>query len=113
MTLPTVCRSRIDTAAYESFEVNGAPCGELHALRTTSSGTGALFTGLWRHPVGQLDYVFPADETFHMLEGRVLIALLNGPTVELVPGDIVSFTKGDVSTWTILEPMKKFFVISG
>ena len=113
MTAPTVARSHIETEAYETFEVNGTPCGELHALRTTSSGTGALFAGLWRHPAGQLDYVFPADETFHMLEGRVRIELRDGPTVELVPGDIVSFAKGDVSTWTILEPMKKFFVISG
>ncbi|HBH50907.1 MAG TPA: hypothetical protein DDY91_03340 [Planctomycetaceae bacterium] len=66
MTAPTVARSHIETEAYEPFEVNGTPCGELHALRTTSSGTGALFAGLWRHPAGQLDYVFPADETFHM-----------------------------------------------
>jgi uncharacterized cupin superfamily protein len=29
------------------------------------------------------------------------------------PGDIVSFAKGQRSTWTILSPLKKFFVISG
>ena len=108
-----VSRTHVDATTYEPFLVNGVPFGEVHWLRTTSSGGGTLFTGLWRHPAGQFEYVFPADETFHLLEGRLRIALAGGPTLELVPGDVVSFPQGEASTWTILEPMKKFFVISG
>ena len=48
-----------------------------------------------------------------MLEGNVRIAIQGGAAVELKPGDVVSFTKGQASTWTITVPMKKFFVISG
>ncbi|MFM8218464.1 MAG: cupin domain-containing protein, partial [Planctomycetaceae bacterium] len=36
-----------------------------------------------------------------------------GDAVELRPGDLASFPRGALSTWTILEPLKKFFVISG
>ena len=35
------------------------------------------------------------------------------PELMYMPGDVVSFPQGEASTWTILEPMKKFFVISG
>ena len=56
-----VSRSRVDATPFEPFLVNGAPFGEVHWLRTTSSSGGTLFTGLWRHPAGQFDYTFPAD----------------------------------------------------
>lgn len=105
--------TNVSTQAYEPFLVEGQNFGEVHWLRTTSGGDGQLFAGLWKHGVGTFDYVFPGDETFHVLEGNVHIAVQSGPTVDLKPGDVVSFTKGQASTWTITSPMKKFFVISG
>jgi uncharacterized cupin superfamily protein len=48
-----------------------------------------------------------------VLEGRVRIRLGGATEVELQPGDLASFAKGTPSTWTIVEPLKKFFVISG
>jgi len=105
--------THIATQVYEPFLVDGQPFGEVHWLRTTSGGEGQLFAGLWKHGNGTFDYVFPGDETFHVLEGRVRIAIRGGDAVELSTGDIVSFTKGQASTWTITAPMKKFFVISG
>ncbi|MDA1229451.1 MAG: cupin domain-containing protein [Planctomycetota bacterium] len=105
--------SNAATQQYEPFISAGQPFGEVHWLRTTSGGAGQLYAGLWRHGCATFDYVFPGDETFHVLEGQLSIAIAGGPTVELGPGDIVSFTKGQASTWTIKSPMKKFFVISG
>lgn len=105
--------TNVSTEAYEPFLVEGKNFGEVHWLRTTSGGDGQLFAGLWKHGVGTFDYVFPGDETFHVLEGNVRIAVQGGPAVDLKPGDVVSFTKGQASTWTITVPMKKFFVISG
>jgi uncharacterized cupin superfamily protein len=105
--------SNIATQNYEPFISAGQPFGEVHWLRTESGGAGCLFTGLWKHGCATFDYVFPGDETFHLLEGQVSIAIAGCETVELRPGDIVSFAKGQSSTWTITQPMKKFFVISG
>lgn len=105
--------SNVSTQAYEPFQPAGQPFGEVHWLRTESSGEGQLLTGLWKHGCATFDYVFPADETFHLLEGNVTIALAGGETLQLSPGDIASFAKGQASTWTITAPMKKFFVISG
>ena len=115
-TVPTsdsVPVTNVATSLWEPFLVEGRPFGHVHWLRTTSAGAGQLFTGLWRHPAGAFDYQFPGDETFHMLEGRVRITLDDGAVVELCAGDVVSFPKGAKSHWSILEPMKKFFVISG
>ena len=105
--------TNIETTAWEPFLVNGQPFGDVHWLGETGGGDGQLFAGLWRHPVGEFDYQFPGDETFHMLAGRVRIAVEGAAMVELKPGDIVSFPKGAKSHWSILEPMQKFFVISG
>lgn len=105
--------TNIETTEWEPFLVNGQPFGEVHWLRTTAAGEGQLYAGLWRHPAGAFDYRFPGDETFHVVEGHVRIALDDGATVELRAGDLVSFPKGANSRWSILEPMKKFFVISG
>ncbi|MFO0424944.1 MAG: cupin domain-containing protein, partial [Planctomyces sp.] len=68
-----------------------------------------LFAGLWKHEAATFRYVFPGDETFHLLEGRVRIEVDGMPSVELQPGDIVSFPKGSSSTWTIHEEMTKFY----
>lgn len=104
--------SNVTTQQYEPFISAGQPFGEVHWLRTKSGGEGQLFAGLWKHDCATFEYVFPGDETFQVLEGKVSIAV-DGETVELGPGDIVSFAKGQSSTWTIKSALKKFFVISG
>lgn len=105
--------SSITTEQFEPFVSGGQAFGEVHWLRNTSGGEGMLLTGLWKHPPATFDYVFPGDETFHVLEGSVKIQVEPGQSIELHPGDIVSFSKGQSSTWTIRTPFKKFFVISG
>ena len=105
--------SRVDVQNYEPFIVEGKPFGEVHWLRQGSSGAGLLLTGLWTHEPATFPYTFPADETFHLLEGKVCIKVDGLEPINMVPGDIVSFRKGQVSTWTISEHLKKFFVISG
>jgi uncharacterized cupin superfamily protein len=105
--------SRVDVQTFEPFVVEGQQFGDVHWLRKDSSGSGMLLTGLWEHGPATFEYVFPADETFHLLEGRVRIEVEGLAPLELTPGDIVSFRKGQASTWTIEERIRKFFVISG
>lgn len=105
--------SNVSTQEYEPFMVENQQVGEIHWLRTASGGDGVLYTGLWRCEPSTFPYVFEGDETFHVLEGEVRVELKGGGTVDLKPGDVASFTKGQESTWTIKSPFKKFFVISG
>lgn len=111
-TVDRVPVSTVSTQQFEPFVTAGQVFGEVHWLRQTSGGDGMLLTGLWKHDCATFDYVFPGDETFQVLEGNVRIRV-GDQNLDLGPGDIVSFTKGQASNWTIKSPLKKFFVISG
>ena len=105
--------SNVGATEYEPFIHEGERFGDVHWLRVGSGGDGVLYAGLWTHEPAEFPYVFPGDETFHVLEGEVTIETDGGESVTLRPGDVASFTKGQSSTWTIAQPFKKFFVISG
>ena len=89
------------------------------SARPSGSGGGRTADGhtpamLWRCDPMSFDYVFPGDESFLVLAGSVRIVLEDGgETIELRTGDVASFPKGTRSVWTILEPLKKFTVVSG
>jgi uncharacterized cupin superfamily protein len=105
--------SNVGTQDFEPYEQETLTLGDVHWLRIGSGGDGELYTGLWRHGPADFSYVFPGDETFHVLEGEVTIDVEGAESVTLRPGDIASYAKGQSSTWHITQPFKKFFVISG
>ena len=105
---------RVDAEAYEPFMVGAEQAGEIRWLRTEGSAGNALAAGFWRSDPASYDYVFPGDETFHVLVGAVTIELPDrGETVELRAGDVASFDAGTRSVWHISEPFLKFTVVAG
>ena len=114
----TVALGSAATEDYEPFNgfdavLDGDPAAAVAWLRTTSGGVGVLYAGMFVAAPSRFRYTFAADESFHLIDGEVEIALDGGPSVHLIAGDIASFPKGAQSTWTITAPLKKFFVISG
>ncbi len=112
------CKSHIDTVDYEPFDgfeavLEGDPNAKVAWLRTESGGEGMLYTGMFTAEPSTFRYAFGGDESFHVLEGDLEIMIDGGETVTLTPGDIASFPKGALSTWTLHSPLRKFFVISG
>ena len=74
-----------------------------------------MHAGVWRVLEGEWDnedneYEFPSDETFIVLEGRVIIQLADRTSYDLGPGDAASFAQGTHSTWELSTPFRKFFV---
>ena len=117
-THPTVAVDSVDATTYEPFDgfdavLAGEPGARVAWLRTTPEGAGVLLTGLFTVQPSRFRYSFGGDESFHVLEGSVAIDIDGGPSVVVRAGDIASFPKGARSTWTVTEPLKKFFVISG
>jgi hypothetical protein len=107
-------RSVITAQEWEPFVVGGVAIGEVHWIRTEGAEGATLNVGLWRSEPQSFAYPFNADETIHALEGELIIDLVeSGEKVMLKAGDVASFTKGTKSTWTVAEPFKKLFVISG
>ncbi|MFJ2650108.1 cupin domain-containing protein [Streptomyces sp. NPDC087420] len=111
---PAYVRSTTDTTVWEPFVVGGKATGEVHWLRTTAADSErTLLTGLWRSEPRTFAYPFAADETVIVLDGELLIEYPDGETLTMVPGDIASFTKDTVTTWTVVKSFKKLFVING
>jgi uncharacterized cupin superfamily protein len=116
-TVQDIAKSTDTATEFEPFPIDGViegnPDGRVHWLRQQSSGDGVLYTGIFTGQRSKFPYTFSGDETFHVIEGRLTIEVEGIGSVDLEPGDIVSFPKGANSTWTVHEPFKKFFVISG
>lgn len=109
----TTAVSNVATTNYEPYLDNGKKFGDIHWLRTESGGAGMLLAGFWSHEPAVLPYEFMGDETIHVLEGEVIVEIEGGEVITLREGDVASFCKGQSSTWRIVRPFKKFFVVSG
>jgi uncharacterized cupin superfamily protein len=108
--------SSVDADTWEPFEVgDGRVIGEVHFLRAEDDGS--FYAGLWRMPGGDLpdpfDYEMAQNETIHVLEGEVELAVADGPTLHLKAGDLASFRAGTRTRWTLRAvPFKELFVLS-
>ncbi len=69
-----------------------------------------LDIGLWEHSTGVSSDV-EADEVFVILSGSAKIDFQDGPTLTVGPGDVVQLQAGDQTTWHVIEPVRKFWVI--
>jgi len=102
----------LDRDAVEPFEV-----GTVQWVRRPGEGEReALCAGFWfitpEQTPGPMLVVGHADETVHIVEGRVRIEPAGQEAVELTAGSVASFNKGVPVTWTVLEPTVEFFVYS-
>ena len=78
----------------------------------SESADGRVVRGIWRITEGTVTDV-EQDELFVVLEGRATIAIEGGPTLEVGPGDTCVLERGARTTWTIHEPLRKVFQITG
>ncbi|HLY50536.1 MAG TPA: cupin domain-containing protein [Solirubrobacteraceae bacterium] len=108
--------SSVDNPEVESFAfpeedvLEGQPNARVHWLRP--EGHGSQAAGVYRCDPAVFRYAWEADETIHVLEGRVRIEVEGADSLELGVGDIASFTAGDRGVWHVLEPFCELFVLS-
>lgn len=106
--------SRVDDFEFEPFlGADGSQAGDVNWLRTTESEGKVLKAGLWHCEPLTADYPFLLDETFVMIEGRLIVDVEGGERYEFGPGDTASFAKGTQSTWTVTETVVHFFLQCG
>jgi uncharacterized cupin superfamily protein len=91
---------------------------------TKDSASGAETQVIVSEPgafVGMSRYVDAQDpgtwtttvrETVLVLEGRASIAIADGPTIALGPGDVASFPSGMRMTWTLERPFRELWFVA-
>jgi uncharacterized cupin superfamily protein len=70
----------------------------------------ALAVGVWQHSTGVSTDV-EADEVFVVLSGRATVEVVDGPTLEIGPGDVGLLPAGARTTWTVHETLRKVYVV--
>ena len=114
--MATMFSGSVDAPDFEPYPfldediLEGKPDSRVHWLRP--EGHGSQLVVIFRSEPAVIRYVWEADETIHVIEGRVRIESEGGQSVELGAGGIASFTAGDRGTWHILEPFCELFVLS-
>jgi uncharacterized cupin superfamily protein len=101
-----------DPKKFEPFEL-----GHVQWIRRPGDGDRpALSAGFWHVTPEEapepFDLLIEADETIHIIEGRLRIEIIGGESFELVPGSAASFNKGARTRWTVVEATTEFFVYS-
>jgi uncharacterized protein len=99
--------SELDVDPLDASQVvSGEP--EVRALSLHDSDD--LAVGVWQHSTGVSTDV-EADEVFVVLSGRATVEVVDGPTLELGPGDVGLLPAGARTTWTIHETLRKIYVV--
>jgi uncharacterized cupin superfamily protein len=96
-----------DIENYVPFDV-----GKIKYIRRDDHVTAGIWVVTPEEAPDVVEVPFPKHETIHVLEGRVEIAIVDGPTYVLGPGDSGSFVEGTPARWRILEPLRQLFVYS-
>jgi uncharacterized cupin superfamily protein len=86
--------------------------GVINYVRQDEDVTAGIWVVTPEEAPEVVEVPFPMHETIHVLEGKVEIEVVGGPTFVFGPGDSGSFVKDSVGRWRILEPLRQFFVYS-
>jgi uncharacterized cupin superfamily protein len=87
--------------------LTGTPAASGKVL--SKSDDGCVVRGLWDCTPGSFRWEWNYDETVVVVSGRATVALSDGRSVELNPGDMAFFERGLKSVWTIHTHFRKGF----
>jgi ethanolamine utilization protein EutQ (cupin superfamily) len=112
--VPRVYRSRVDTTDFSLAEEGGADDGgtEFHVVRPGQDGRkdyhGArvVLSDFRNGPYEDPDYVFPADDTYVVVDGEIVVEIEGLDPLVLRAGDIASFEKGTKAKYSIASSVR-------
>jgi uncharacterized cupin superfamily protein len=112
-TLGFAASTSAASADWEDYIIDGAPVGEVHNLRGTADDD--FNTGFYRIRGGttSFDYDIEHNKTVYVIEGQMKVAVVDGETLVLAPGDAASFSPGLKTHWEVVAlPYMEMFVQS-
>ncbi|MEZ0093874.1 cupin domain-containing protein [Streptacidiphilus sp. EB129] len=75
------------------------------------SEDGTQIRGIWQITPGVVTDT-EANELFVVVSGRATIAVEDGPTFDVGPGDACVLREGDRTVWTVHETLRKAYQIT-
>jgi uncharacterized protein len=85
--------------------LEGSPVARLQLL--SSSDDGMASTYFWDCTAGRFNWFYGFDETFHILEGEVILKDSSGTSRRVTAGDTVFFPNGSSAEWTVERYVRK------
>jgi hypothetical protein len=70
---------------------------------------GVFEWDIWEKEVSTFDWRYDEQERCYFVAGKVRVEPADGPAVDIVAGDFVTFPAGMSCTWKVLEPAKKHY----
>jgi uncharacterized cupin superfamily protein len=89
--------------------ISGDP--HVSSLELWASEDGTQSRGIWQITPGTVTDV-ELQEMFVVVSGRATIAIEDGPTLEVGPGDVGFLAAGARTTWTVHETLRKVYHVS-
>jgi uncharacterized cupin superfamily protein len=94
---------------HKSWIAEGSP--DVSSTIAATFADKRILCGIWRCTPGSVTYV-EEDEIFTVVEGRATVTIENGTTLNLFPGIVGEFKKGDIATFQVHETFLKTFQIT-
>jgi uncharacterized protein len=85
--------------------LDGKPMARLELLSSSADGTASTY--IWDCTAGRFNWFYSFDETFHILEGTVMLKYPSGACHRVTVGDTVFFPKGSSAEWTVDKYVRK------
>ena len=63
---------------------------------------------IWTKEISKFDWHYDSQEMCLILEGKITVKTAE-ETVDITPGDFVTFPKGLSCTWEVKEPVRKHY----
>lgn len=98
-----------DDPIEPSWVLSGAP--HARSAQWTQSLDATATSHVWDCTAGRFRWYFPVDETVHIIDGSVTVAVDGHDTVTLNPGDAALFHAGTWAVWDVPEYVRKHAVL--
>jgi uncharacterized cupin superfamily protein len=85
--------------------LEGQPVARIELLSSSADGTASTY--FWDCTAGRFNWFYAFDETFHILEGAVMLKDVTGRSRRVTVGDTVFFPRGSTAEWTVDTYVRK------
>lgn len=75
----------------------------------SQSADGCIVRGIWECTPGSFRWEWSYDETIVVISGHATVHVDGGAVVELLPGDLAFFERGQSALWTTHATFRKAF----